>query len=193
VYAYSAAQCWDQLCPEWHPGGPLLNLDFSHQHSVVELPDKGERSAQWNILDMHLDTYLAHPHRQNPADGCSYNRDNNELISVGPHLCRNLTHFTFHFDDVTYGAKNSAQELTDEAMIHFVKLCPNLRSMQLQGISGLKDITLEALFRYSLIPATQPSQCVTAVESAFPLQNSLMSFVMLEFLAGVLQYSFEVS
>ncbi|CAG9988091.1 unnamed protein product [Clonostachys byssicola] len=72
----------------------------------------------------------------------------NELISLGPHICRNLTHFEFGYSDVNYGAKNSAEELTDEAVIRLVELCPKLRRMQLQGTSGLKDITLEAIFEY---------------------------------------------
>ncbi|CAH0030986.1 unnamed protein product [Clonostachys rhizophaga] len=72
----------------------------------------------------------------------------NKLISVGPHICRNLTHFTFDYRDVSYGAKNSASDLTDEAVVRLVKLCPKLRCMQLQGASGLTDITLEAIFRH---------------------------------------------
>lgn len=70
----------------------------------------------------------------------------NELTSIGLRLCHSLTRFEFHFDDVSYVAKNSAQELTDEAVIHLAKSCPNLRFVQLQGTSGLQDIALEALF-----------------------------------------------
>jgi hypothetical protein len=70
-----------------------------------------------------------------------------ELTSVGPRLCRSLTHFEFHFEDVSYDAENSAQELSDQAVIHLTKLCPKLRFVQLQGTSGLQDITLEALFK----------------------------------------------
>jgi hypothetical protein len=70
-----------------------------------------------------------------------------ELTSIGPRLCRSLTHFEFYFEDVSYDAKNSAQELTDKAVIHLTKLCPKLRFVQLQGTSGLQDITLEALFK----------------------------------------------
>lgn len=69
-----------------------------------------------------------------------------ELTSIGPRLCGGLTHFEFNFKDVSYDANNSAQELTDKAVIHVTKLCPKLRFVQLQGTSGLQDITLEALF-----------------------------------------------
>ncbi|KAL1871760.1 hypothetical protein Plec18167_006910 [Paecilomyces lecythidis] len=70
----------------------------------------------------------------------------NELTLMGPRICKSLTHFEFLFDDVSYDAKNSAEELTDKAIIHLAELCPNLRFVQLQGTSGLQDITLEALF-----------------------------------------------
>ncbi|KAG6050445.1 hypothetical protein E4U39_004094 [Claviceps sp. Clav50 group G5] len=70
-----------------------------------------------------------------------------ELIAAGPKVCGNLTHFTFHFTNVYYDAKNSAEEVTDEALIRLVTLCPKLRSIQLQGTSGLSDITLETIFR----------------------------------------------
>ncbi|KAG6090815.1 hypothetical protein E4U30_007917 [Claviceps sp. LM220 group G6] len=70
-----------------------------------------------------------------------------ELISAGSKVCGNLTHFTFHFRDVCYDAKNSAEEVTDEALIRLITLCPKLRSIQLQGTSGLSDITLETIFR----------------------------------------------
>ncbi|KAG5954983.1 hypothetical protein E4U57_003817 [Claviceps arundinis] len=70
-----------------------------------------------------------------------------ELITAGPKVCGNLTHFTFHFRDVCYDAKNSAEDVTDEALIRLITLCPKLRSIQLQGTSGLGDITLETIFR----------------------------------------------
>ncbi|KAG6230145.1 hypothetical protein E4U34_001290 [Claviceps purpurea] len=70
-----------------------------------------------------------------------------ELISAGPKVCGNLTHFTFHFRNVYYDAENSAEEVTDEALIRLITLCPKLRSIQLQGTSGLSDITLETIFR----------------------------------------------
>ncbi|KAG5992397.1 hypothetical protein E4U52_002834 [Claviceps spartinae] len=57
-----------------------------------------------------------------------------ELISAGPKVCGNLTHFTFHFRNVYYDAKNSAEEVTDEALIRLITLC-------------LSDITLETIFR----------------------------------------------
>ncbi|KAG6096910.1 hypothetical protein E4U31_005278 [Claviceps sp. LM219 group G6] len=50
-------------------------------------------------------------------------------------------------EDVCYDAKNSAEEVTDEALIRLITLCPKLRSIQLQGTSGLSDITLETIFR----------------------------------------------
>lgn len=49
---------------------------------------------------------------------------------------------------MSYGARNSARELTNEAVIRLVKSCPKLRCMQLQGTSGIKDITLEAIFEF---------------------------------------------
>ncbi|KAG6047947.1 hypothetical protein E4U17_007321 [Claviceps sp. LM77 group G4] len=70
-----------------------------------------------------------------------------ELIAAGPKVCGNLTHFTFHFINVYYDAENSAEEVTNEALIRLITLCPKLRSIQLQGTSGLSDITLETIFR----------------------------------------------
>lgn len=70
----------------------------------------------------------------------------NELISKGPRLCHSLTHFEFNFPDVSFTANNSAEEVTDEAIIHLAKSCPNLRFVQLQGTLGLHGPSLEALF-----------------------------------------------
>lgn len=52
----------------------------------------------------------------------------------------------FSFENVGYGAHNSAEDLTEEAVILLAKACPNLDHVQLQGTSRLGDKALTALF-----------------------------------------------
>lgn len=50
-------------------------------------------------------------------------------------------------DDVTYGALDSAEDLTDDAVIRLAKAFPTPNYVQLQDTSGLGDQALTALFK----------------------------------------------
>ena len=68
---------------------------------------------------------------------------------MGPEVCQSWweIHVTFHFVDDD-SPLYSAKELTDEAVIWLIQACPNLRHIQLQGVSKLTDLALFAVFRY---------------------------------------------
>ncbi|KAI4252690.1 MAG: hypothetical protein L6R42_007869, partial [Xanthoria sp. 1 TBL-2021] len=63
-------------------------------------------------------------------------------------ICGNLTAFIFNYDDVSYGARNSASSLTDEAVVRLAKACPKLKKVQLQGATSLTEEALTAFSRY---------------------------------------------
>ncbi|KAK4118020.1 hypothetical protein N657DRAFT_629069 [Parathielavia appendiculata] len=68
-----------------------------------------------------------------------------QLASLGPSICRNLTHFEFSYSDVSYTAHN-ANKLTDDAAARLARMCPSLRVVQLQGADAdrLTDATVTA-------------------------------------------------
>lgn len=55
-----------------------------------------------------------------------------DLIAMGPRVCASLWHLEFNYEDVSYGATNSARELTTEAVVRLARSCPKLRRLQLQ-------------------------------------------------------------
>ncbi|KAL8893887.1 MAG: hypothetical protein Q9192_004826 [Flavoplaca navasiana] len=65
-------------------------------------------------------------------------------------ICENLTGFVFEYADVSYGARDSAHSLTDEAVARLAKACPKLQKVQLQGTKDLTDVALTAFLRYCL-------------------------------------------
>ncbi|RYP61867.1 hypothetical protein DL769_007520 [Monosporascus sp. CRB-8-3] len=69
-----------------------------------------------------------------------------QLVAIGCCFCKSLRRFKFFFKDVSYNAHNSAEDLTDDAVICLAKACPNLDYVQLQGTAGLGDQALTALF-----------------------------------------------
>lgn len=77
---------------------------------------------------------------------CSMHID--QLLTTGPRICENLTGFVFNYVDVSYGARDSAHSLTDEAVARLAKACPKLQNVQLQGTKDLTDEALTAFLRY---------------------------------------------
>lgn len=77
---------------------------------------------------------------------CSKHID--QLLASEPRICGNLTGFIFNYEDVSYGARNSASSLTDEAVVRLAKACPKLKKVQLQGATSLTEEALTAFSRY---------------------------------------------
>ncbi|KAF9873909.1 hypothetical protein CkaCkLH20_08643 [Colletotrichum karsti] len=67
-------------------------------------------------------------------------------IASLPRVCNKLTHFTFVYNDVSYGATNSASDVDDESVIRLAEACPKLRQFILPGASDVKERGLIALF-----------------------------------------------
>ncbi|KAL9634325.1 MAG: hypothetical protein Q9204_003043 [Flavoplaca sp. TL-2023a] len=78
------------------------------------------------------------------------NKHIDQLLTTGPRICENLTEFVFNYADVSYGARDSAHSLTDEAVARLAKVCPKLQKVQLQGTKDLTDEALTAFLRYCL-------------------------------------------
>ncbi|KAM5353559.1 hypothetical protein ACJ41O_000209 [Fusarium nematophilum] len=65
---------------------------------------------------------------------------------MGSTVCEKLWQFIFSYWDVSYTAKNTAKDVTDDAAIRLAKACPNLRKVQLQGIEKVGEGAMRALF-----------------------------------------------
>lgn len=82
-------------------------------------------------------------------DGCIITRAHLEdLFSGGSSVLQKLTYFAIKFDDVTYRAHNSAEDLTDAVVVRLARHCPRLRVCKLQGTSGLTSASPMAFFRH---------------------------------------------
>ena len=53
----------------------------------------------------------------------------------------------FQYGDVSYDAHNSAQSLTDDAIVRLAKACPSLKIVQLQATSRITDDGLLGFFK----------------------------------------------
>ena len=76
----------------------------------------------------------------------SYHID--DLLAMGPKVCGNLTDFIFKYEDVSYGAHNSASILSDEGVVRLAKACPKLKKVQLQSATSFTDQSLLAFFEH---------------------------------------------
>lgn len=65
---------------------------------------------------------------------------------MGPTICEKLWEFEFRYEDVSYDAHNSAEDLTDAAVKLLAQGCRSLRRVTLRGTSGLTHEALVALF-----------------------------------------------
>ncbi|KAH8747996.1 hypothetical protein F5883DRAFT_583281 [Diaporthe sp. PMI_573] len=69
-----------------------------------------------------------------------------DLLAMGPSICEKLWEFEFIYDDVTYGAHNSATDLTNAAIKLIAQSCPSLRRVKLPGTCDLTHEALVVLF-----------------------------------------------
>ena len=56
-----------------------------------------------------------------------------QLASLGPEICRTLTHFEFVHQDIDAWDGKDANNLTDDAATRLARMCPSLRVIQLRG------------------------------------------------------------
>ena len=77
-----------------------------------------------------------------PFTYCSEHID--QLLALGSGVCGTLTDFIFNYNDVSYGARDSASSLTDKAVIRLAEACPKLKKLQLQGADSLTETALTA-------------------------------------------------
>ena len=56
-----------------------------------------------------------------------------QLASLGPEICRTLTHFEFVHQDIDAWDGKDANKLTDDAATRLARMCPRLRVVQLRG------------------------------------------------------------
>lgn len=70
-----------------------------------------------------------------------------DIIALGSPICKKIWYFTFAFEDVSYGAKNDAKALTNDAVVRLSKSCPSLKTVQLQGTAHVTDDGLLGLFQ----------------------------------------------
>ncbi|EFQ87528.1 hypothetical protein PTT_16971 [Pyrenophora teres f. teres 0-1] len=65
----------------------------------------------------------------------------NDILSLGPKVCKILTDFEFDYKDVDYDAHNDAQGITPAALLTFLEASPSLKRISLPG-ANLNDDAL---------------------------------------------------
>ncbi|KAH7175880.1 hypothetical protein EDB81DRAFT_706042 [Dactylonectria macrodidyma] len=69
-----------------------------------------------------------------------------DLLVLAKPVLQKIVKFIFTYKDVSYGAKNTAKDLTNEAVIRLAQACPSLKIVQLPG-THLNDDGLLGLLK----------------------------------------------
>ncbi|KAH7303857.1 hypothetical protein B0I35DRAFT_446123 [Stachybotrys elegans] len=89
-----------------------------------------------------------------------------QLLSLGPLVCRGLASFQFIYVTVACVADNNAVSLTDNALVRLASACPNLVNVQIPGTAGLGDASLHAfLARCPKLKVLEISDCTWGASS----------------------------